>query len=118
MKYSFDRLYQFSHRNFLPCFKHSIICTCLLNVKTIYLDKQSIVFLDYLYSIIKPPPPFKEGGAYYFAAARLSVGWLVHRQFPFVFFAEVACIEMEFGVQIYHNNVYRSSYILVTIKEF
>jgi hypothetical protein len=48
-------------------------------------------------------PPFEEGKAYCFAAVCLSVGLSVHQQFPFIFAALVAHIEMKFGIQIYLN---------------
>ena len=35
----------------------------------------------------------------------LSVGRSVHQQFPFIFFALLAHIEMKFGIQIYRKNI-------------
>ena len=46
-------------------------------------------------------PPFEEGRAYCFAAVCRSV----HQQFPFIFFAKVAHIEMKFGIQTFHRNI-------------
>jgi hypothetical protein len=55
-------------------------------------------------------PPSKKGGH---IALLLSVGLSVgrsvsrsvHQQFPFIFFALVAHIEMKFGIHIYRKNI-------------
>jgi hypothetical protein len=47
-------------------------------------------------------PPWKKGGH---IALLLSVGRLVHQQFPFIFFALDAHTEMKFGIQIHHENI-------------
>lgn len=50
---------------------------------------------------------------------RLSVCLSVHRQFMFIFFAEVAFTEIKFGKQIYHViDISRSSLILSTINQY
>jgi hypothetical protein len=43
-------------------------------------------------------PPFEE-------ALLLFVGRSIHQQFPFIFFALIAHIEMKFGIQIYCKNI-------------
>ena len=50
-------------------------------------------------------PPFKEGGAYCFAAVGRSVGRSVHQQFPFNIFKTDAQIEMKFGLQLDNDNI-------------
>jgi hypothetical protein len=58
-------------------------------------------------------PFFEEGRAYCFAA----VGPSVHQQFPFIFFALVAHIEMKF-VYRFIVRISRSSSVLGTIEPF
>jgi hypothetical protein len=60
--------------------------------------------------IFMPPPPFKEGG-------HIALLLSVHQQFPFIFFALVAHIEMKFGIQIYRKKS-RSNTVLGMIEPF
>jgi hypothetical protein len=47
-------------------------------------------------------PPFEEGGH---ISLLLAVGRSVHQQFPFIFFALDAHIEMKFGIWIYRKHI-------------
>jgi hypothetical protein len=83
----------------------------------LYLEKQTCVLFvseNSKTGIFLCPPPSKKGGH---IALLLSVGRLVHQQFPFIFFALDAHIEMKFDTQIFMEISWSSS-VWGTIKPF